>query len=167
MTEFIGTIVVEDVRGKRSRMQFDLGDFTTGAPGTDYDAAVSAMTQISGALAAVTNGVLREVTLRGIVSEDASPGAGDATERAMINAYLDAAGDKVTQVYIPAPVQGIFLATEGVNYDVVDTADADLIQYVQQLSQHAFVSDGEQINTTVGNGIESGLRVARSLKLGK
>jgi hypothetical protein len=157
---------MKGANGKIVNKVFDLGDFTSGTPAGDYGLAENAATQIAGALAAVTDATLSQVTLTGLVSTDAGAGAGDVFENAMINTFLDAAGEKVTQIYVPAPLQGIFLAAAGVNRDVVDTGDADLIQYIQQLSQHAFVSDGEQIDVTVNSGMKNGVRVVRNLKLG-
>jgi hypothetical protein len=98
---------------------------------------------------------------------DGSVPSGDADvhEYATITCYLNAPGEaeKVTNIRVLAPVDGVFAGTEGELYDQVDTADADLVQYVQQLSQHAYVSDGEQINTGTGaNGMKGGRRNARS-----
>lgn len=164
---FTGTISFKGQNGKVVKRFIDLGDFSTGTPGGDYAAAEAAITQIAGAVAAVTDATLSSVTLTGIVSEDSAVGGGDVFENAMLNLFLDPAGEKKTQWYVPAPSIGAFLATEGKNRDVVDTNDADVIQLVQQLSQHAYLSDGEQVDTTVNNGIENGVRVVRNLKLGK
>lgn len=166
MTVFTGTIHLKGQNGKTVKRYIDLGDFSEGTPAADYSAADSAINQIAGALAAVTDATISLVTLTGVVSESAAAGAGDVFENAMMNLFLDPAGEKKTQWYAPAPSIGIFLATDGKNRDVVDTADADVIQLVQQLSQHAFVSDGEQVDTTINNGIESGIRVVRKMKLG-
>lgn len=166
MTVFTAMVTLVGLDGKEVKRKFDLGDFTTGTPANDYAAAENAISQIAGALAAVTDAAVRRVTLTAIQAEDlVTAGAGNVYENAMVNVYLDAAGEKVTQLYIPAPSVGIMLAASGPNLDKVDSADADLIQYVQQVSQHAFVSDGEQIDTTINNGIDSGIRTVRSLKL--
>lgn len=166
MTVFTANISIKGANNKEVKRRFDLGDFDTGGAASDYAAAESAINQIAGALAAVTDGTLSSVTLTSVVSSDAAAGGGDVFENGMVNVYLDAGGEKVTQLYIPAPVQGIFLATDGKNRDVIDLTDADLVQYVQQVAQHAFVSDGEQIDTTLTNGIEGGVRTVRNLKLG-
>jgi hypothetical protein len=166
MTIFTARVGMKGQNGKVVNKIYDLGDFTTGTPAGDYAAAEIAITQITGALATVTDATLSQVTLTAVVSTDVAAGGGDVFENALINAFLDAAGEKTTQTYIPAPAQAIFLAVDGVNRDVVDTGDADLIQYIQQLEQHAFVSDGEQINVTVNNGMKNGVRVVRNLKLG-
>jgi len=167
MTVFSARLDFKGANGKIVKRYLDLGDFTTGTPGGDYDAAVSALNQIAGAYAAVTDATIAQSTLTSIVSTSAVAGAGDVFENAMVNVYLDAAGEKVSQLYWPAPTIDIFLAAAGVNRDVLDTADADVIQLVQQFSQHAFVSDGEQINTTVNNGIKNGVRDVRNMQLGK
>lgn len=167
MTVFLGTISLKGANGKVVKRYIDLGDFNSGTGGGDYALAEAAINQIAGALAAVSDATLASVTLTGVVSEDGAAGAGDVFENAMLNLFLDAAGEKKTQWYVPAPAIGVFLATEGKNRDVVDTADAAIIQLVQQLSQHAYISDGEQVNVTINNGIENGVRVVRNLKLGK
>jgi hypothetical protein len=75
--------------------------------------------------------------------------------------------EHVSQIFIPAPVIGIFSAPTGALRDVVDVTDADLTQYVQQLSQHAYVSDGETIQTASGDdGMLNGRRVIRKVRLG-
>lgn len=159
MTRFTAKIVFEGANGKTRPRYFDLGDFTTGTPGGDYDAAVSAITQIAGAFGPVTDAAIRKVELTGIVSEDTvTPGGGDVYENALVNTYLDAGGVKQTQLYWPAPAIGIFQGAAGAARDKLDITNADVIQLVQQYSQHAFVSDGEQIDTTIQNGIDSGYR---------
>ena len=167
MAGFSATVHFKGANNKTIKRYVDLGDFTTGTPSGDYAAALAAITQIVGAVEAVTDAVVSLVTLTGVVQESAAAGAGDIFENAQLNVFLDAAGEKKTQWFLPAPSIGVFLAAEGVNRDVVDTGDADIIQLVQQLSQHAYISDGEQIDTTVNNGIENGVRVVRSLKLGR
>jgi len=166
MAVFTATVSIKGANGKESKKYFDLGDFASGTPAGDYALAENAITQITGAMDPVVEGTISKVTLTGVVSESAAPGAGDVFENAMINVYLDPAGDKVSQVYLPAPDISIFLAATGTNRDVVDTGDANLIQYIQQVSQHAFISDGEQIDVTVGNGMKNGVRTVRNLKLG-
>jgi hypothetical protein len=167
VTVFTATATLVGQNGKEVKRFFDLGDFTEGTAAADYAAAEAAIGQITAALAAITDAALRRVTLTAVQFEDlVTPGGGDVFENALLNLYLDAAGEKVTQHYVPAPVIGVFLATDGKNRDVIDTGDVDLVQYVQQLSQHAFVSDGEQVDVTVNDGIESGVRSVRNLKLG-
>jgi len=166
MTVFYATVSFEGADGKQVKRKFDLGDFATGTPDGDYAAADNAITQITGALATITDAAIRKVLLTGVQSEDlVTAGAGNVFENALLNVYLDAGGVKVTQLYVPAPVIGIFLTATGPGRDKLDIADADVIQYVQQIAQHAFVSDGEQVDTTVSNGIDGGKRVVRDLKL--
>lgn len=167
MTIFTATVTLVGANNKEVKRYFDLGDFTEGTPAADYAAADNALTQIVGALDTITDAAVRRATLTAVHTEDlVTAGGGDVFENAMINVFLDAAGEKVGQLYVPAPVIGIFLAATGKNRDVLDTADADLIQYVQQIEQHAYISDGEQVDVTVNNGIDSGVRTVRSLKLG-
>ena len=140
----------------RSTMRFDLG-----TP-TDYAAALNAANQIRGALVDITGAFVAKEVISVTVSEDGTrPAEGVNTfEEAAVQVYLNDPADavKLATIRIPAAVPGIYL----VDGETVDIGDADLIQYVEQLSQHAFVSDGEQIVTTVQDGIASGFKRTRS-----
>lgn len=161
MTVFKCKAMMKGANGKVRPKYFNLGDFVTGTPEGDYAAALNAANQITGALANVTQATISEVTLTSIVSTSAVAGAGDLFNQALVNVHLDAAGDKIAQVYIPAALVDIFVGASGAALDVVDVADAALVQYIQQLSQHSEISDGEQIDTTLQNGINSGKRYSQ------
>jgi hypothetical protein len=172
MARFSMTIALRGNNGKVSRQTFDMGNFTTGTNGGDFDAALSAANQIAGAYQDVTLAEIAAVSVSHSMpafESGAMPGAGvDVHEFATVTCHLNAPGatEKLTNVKIVAPVEGIFIGAEGVDYDTIDRADADLVQFIQQLAQHAFVSDNEQINTTSGvNGMKAGRRNARSYSL--
>lgn len=161
MTEFTLNLKLTGLNGRTLTQAVDLGNFTTGTPGGDFDAAFSAATQIVDAYRLVSDARI-ESSLRAVHDDGGvTVAGGDATENALMNVYLDNVGSKIAQFYIKAPTAAIFSAASGPNYDVVDLTDADVIDFVLQLSQHAFISDGEQIDTTVNNGMNSGKRVTK------
>lgn len=132
------------------RMRFDLGE------PADEAAALNAANQIRGALVDITDAFVASESLTLVVSEDNQvPADADVTDIANITVHLNAPTEaqKLHNLPVPAPIDALFLA-DGVT---VDTSNALLIQYVQQIAQHAFVSDGEQVNTASGsNGISGG-----------
>jgi hypothetical protein len=173
MAFFQAYVVLKGLNGRTLRKVYDLGEFNDLDPGDQYNGAHGAYTQIVGALDTVTDGVIVGSGIISAILDDAGlPGAGDLFENAMVNVYtLDeddpTAVEHVSQIFIPAPVIGIFSAPTGALRDVVDVTDADLTQYVQQLSQHAYVSDGETIQTASGDdGMLNGRRVIRKVRLG-
>lgn len=170
MTYFTATIGLRGSNGKVVPMNFDLGEFT-GISLNDFPDALDALNQIRGALVDITSANIAYVRLHHEVEADSTePANADVFETAMVNVHIAPAGEaeKLTQIYIPAPVIGIFEGTTGNDRDIVDRDDSDLQQYIQQLAQHSFVSDGEQIQTAVGaGGIKNGRRVIKPHKLGR
>lgn len=99
-------------------------------------------------------------------------GNGDVFELASLSAYLDT--DKVATLTVPAPVQTIFLATDGPDRDRINTASAtagllfDLMEAIGGLPDEATIpsawgiSDGERVDGTLGtNGLRIGKRIVR------
>lgn len=108
-------------------------------------------------LEAVTDANVYSESLVYLKSGDTALGAAgsDVTDVASVLCYLSGTGEipKYYTLRIPAPVDGIFEA-DGVT---IDTADPDLIAYVENFLDGAFwVSDGEFINDDINNGIKSG-----------
>lgn len=172
MTRFVMTIGLRGNNGRVSNQRFDLGDFTGATAGDDFIAALSAADQIAGAYDTITNAEIAYVNVSHSMPAHESgviPALGvDVHDYATVSCYLSAPGaaEKLTTVKVIAPVSGIFAGVEGVLAEKVDPTDADLVQFIQQLSQHAFVSDGEQINTATGqNGIKGGRKNSRSYRL--
>lgn len=171
---FYGKIVLVGTNGDKVPLNFLLGKV---APGTfEYTQAVNALNQIRSGLAAVTDANIALTAIEATFTVDEtlpeSPVA-DLTKAAVVNVLtVDADGDvdKAT-IYIPAPSSGIFVGTTGEAMDQLDTQDADLINYVQQIAQHAFISDGEQIDTSLGydgmNPKNPGGRISRAKNLYK
>lgn len=169
-TKFTATIGLRGTNGKVSNLNYDLGTFTEADAGADFIAAQSALTQIVGALEDVTDAAVAFSALHSVQSQSGTvPAAADVFEKASVVCYLNdpsTEAEKTTNINIPAPVIGIFQGASGSDRDKIDKADADLVQFIQQISQHAFVSDGEQIDTTVTDGIKGGRRVVTRVKLG-
>lgn len=172
MTAFTMTIGLRGNNGKVSNQRFDLGEFAQATAGDDFIAALSAADQIAGAYANVTGATIAYVNVAHSMPAHESgdlPGVGvDVHEFATVSCHLNAPGtqEKLTTVKVIAPVDGIFVGASGVDYDTIDRTDVDLVQFIQQVAQHAFVSDGEQINTASGvNGMKAGRRNARSYRL--
>lgn len=166
--------VLKGLNGRTVPVRWDLGEFTGADFGAEALAAQSAMNQLVGSLDDVTNAPVIGTRLTQVDDSGAGfPGDGDLFKAAMVNVYtLDeddpTAVEHISQVYIPAPVDGIFVAASGPLLDVVDITDADLTQYIQQVAQHAFISDGETIQTASGDdGMIDGRRVIRKVRLGR
>lgn len=143
----------------RTTLTFDIGD------PVDHAAAQSAANQIRGALVAITKAFVRKEVLSEVLSEDGqrpSDTSADTFEEALVLTYLNDALDqeKLHPVRIPAPIEELFMS----DGQTVNTGNALLVQFVQQLAQHAFVSDGEQINDAIDNGIKYGYKRSRARK---
>lgn len=150
--------------------EYDLGEFDDVTLEVEFGNANNAAVQIVGALSAVTDATIVKQTLSYVMVDDpGAAGGGDVTEQALLNVWtLDeddpTAIEHISQHYIPAPEIGIFIGPAGKDRDRVDRYDLALAQYVQQLEQHAYISDGETVQyaTSGVNGMDSGKRVVRS-----
>jgi hypothetical protein len=149
MTIYYGQIKVKGYADKdRYTYNYNLGNLL------DEAAGVAALSEVYNALAAITLGTIEEVSIKSIVSTSAAqPAYGVNTrEQAVVSAYLNAAGTKLHNVVIPAPVDEI-VNPNGMD---VDVTNADLITYIAALADNVQVSDGESIDTTVTNGMKEG-----------
>lgn len=169
---FYGRIVLVGTNGRTVTLTYFLGKLV--ATTFEYTQAVNAFNQIRAALVAVTDANVQSTEIIATFEVDNTlPTDADLTEAAAVNVITtDVNGDPGTAtIYIPAPSDGIFKGTTGEEMDLLDTQDAALIDYVQQLSQHAFVSDGETIDTTKGydgmNSKNPGGRITRQTNLYK
>lgn len=163
---FYGKVTLRGANGKTSTLTYDFGNFAEGTDALDFAAAQNALTQVTGALANVTDAEIAKVTLStDTVESSVVPASGDIFELAQLTLALTTAG-KYASAKVPAPVIGIFSGATGDLRDVIDINDAALVQYVQQLEQHTDVSDGETIDATIGsNGLVRGHRVVRAARL--
>lgn len=167
-SKYEGTVTLKALNGRKVSKVYDLGTFDGVSAEVEFGEANNALVQIAGALADVTDAVIVKQTLTLIMVDDPGlAGDGDVTEYALLNVWsLDeddpTAVEHAAQHYIPAPTIGIFAGAVGADRDRIDRADADLQQYVQQVAQHAFISDGETIQTASGvGGMDSGKRITR------
>jgi hypothetical protein len=151
---YYGVIVLVGSNGQTATRRYPLGLAGVGFGETE---AAGALDQIRGALVDITDANIRSTSLERVYEvSDELPANADVFEVALVNCHLNAPTQmaKYVTVSVPAPSLAIFQGTTGVERDQVDSADAELVDFVQQLSQHSYISDGEQINTSSGyNGI--------------
>jgi hypothetical protein len=146
-------VTVVGVDGHKATLRLALKDtaFATIATNlADYLTAV-------GKLATVTGGKIVSLYI-GTEYTDSGLGASGAfvEDQAVISAKLATAG-KYAVLRLPAPVDGVFKGSAGDDYDTVDTADSDMVAWLDEFyasgAGHFKTSDGEQIANpaTVGN----------------
>jgi len=161
---WFGFIELRGLDGKLTRKSWQLQ--VAGADGAAFTAALAAIDAIKNALDPVTQATTQDVGVTYAVPEY-QVGLGILEQQALINVWAedpDNATDvlALSQIYIPAPVIGIMVATTGPNMKVVDVNDTDLQAYVDALSTYAYISDMEVIDTGAGTGgIENGRRITR------
>lgn len=131
---------------------------------TAADAATDAAT-ILAALNAVTDASIKGYRLSTVFAEDAfaTPNLGEVENQAMLIMRLDGDPFKKASHFIPAPVDGIFVAGQGPNYNIVDNTDALVTTYVAlfQGGGEAYISDGETVDV-----LEKGHRIHRQSNKG-
>lgn len=138
-------------------------EYDDAATPMDFAAAQNAANQIRGALVDITDAYVAKEDLTYLISADNQlpPGDVDVTDEAVIVCFLNDPLNlpKYHSLRVPAPtVADVFLA----DGETVNINSSLLIQFVQQVAQHAFVSDGEQIVTATQNGIASGHKRSRA-----
>ena len=159
---FTYRLVLQGTKSKdKTTMAFDLGDLV------DFPTAENLAGQIRGALLDITDALVSKETITGILSEgNQLPADADTTDEAVISVHLNAPAEaeKLATIRVPAPIDAVFNA-DGIT---VNMAEALVIQYVQQVAQGAYISDGEQIDTASGNdGMAAGYWRSRGKVLGK
>jgi len=103
------------------------------------------------------------------VIENYAAGLGDLSKQALVNVWAEDPENTldvlaISQVFIPAPVDTLFMAASGSGYNDVDPSDALLQEFINMLAAGAYISDHEVIDTgTAVNGIENGRRVSRKI----
>jgi len=145
-------IVLQDTRGIVTRLTYELGTFDAGADdGANYLLALGAADDIRGSLVDVTDANIKEWYIKDVrMQSNVKPADADVTDEAVVSVYLtDPDGEeKLHNLRVPAPIDGVFLS----DLRTVDTGNALLQQYVQQVAQHATVSDGDTVDTAQGAG---------------
>ena len=166
MTEFTGVVGYRGANGKVSRKEWDLGDFSTGSPGGDFDAALSALDQVATAFLVTTDAIQAYKQLTHKYGVDATiPSSGDVFEQAVLSVGL--VGGKVGLVTIPAPEIDIFMTVTGPGRDIVDISNGAVQTLMTELEQHVLLSDGDSIDPAVGlNGLIKGIRRANQFRGG-
>lgn len=126
-----------------------------------FTQALAQLAAIEAALLAVTDAIVGRSWVTHTVTESGILGAGDTTDEARISCYINDALEvpKHAILAIPAPSAAIFTAGDA---NKVDEGDADVIAYVAAVANNAFVSDGEQINLAIDNGIKDGYWASRA-----
>lgn len=159
---FTGYITVADNGNDRSTKSYNLST-------TTYANSVDAMEAIVDALGALTRASLVGWGVTHVFADDAFAVPTDTgiqnENQALLVVGIDGQPLKSATMTIPAPVDGIFVATSGKNANVVDTTDADLITYVQLFgtgtSGVAYVSDNEKVSV-----LKEGRRIHRGSRKG-
>jgi len=151
--DWVGTVTLADEKGLKTVMRY----FIPNEPLTPYDSAKASLDAIVAELDPITDATIAQVTLTQLTEADDALGApnSDVSDEAAIVVYINETGTlpKYHTIRVPAPVDGIFEA----DLITVDRDDADLVAYVAALAEHTEVSDGEQINTALGeDGMKSG-----------
>lgn len=140
-----------ETSGKKTTLRFEQS-----APADDTAARASATALVTD-LAAITNSVISRYYTYQEFTEDAFslPSGAENQNQALLILGIDGAPTKSATLRVPAAVDGIFAASSGANYDVVDVNDTDLAAFVANFTTEAlfYVSDGEQ-----ADDIQSGHR---------
>lgn len=137
---------------------------TSATPLVGHAEALLAANSIRGALVDISDAFIVQESVTDVYFEDNQrPADGvDCFEEAALVCYLNAPEDaeKLHTLRVPAPKDNIFM----LDAETVDTANAQVKQYVQQVSQGAYVSDGEQIYSVVANnlGFKKGYKRTRA-----
>lgn len=169
-SKFFLDVVVVDASGvNRSNMRYDLDYADWAALNTAVGAG--AITQIITDLNAVTDGLVLSYRVGEAFAEDTEThgAAGSEVENvALITALIDGESNKYATLRIPAPNDGIFLASFGAGRNVVDPADSNLQTYLEHFSSdgECLVSDGEKIADPVVSGNTAGKRIHRASRKG-
>lgn len=146
----------------KTALTYSLGDFDP----VVWADVLNAANQIRGALVAITDANVAGEYITGVVSEDNQlPADADTTDELVIVTHLNApaTAEKLHVLRVPAPADAVW----NPDLQTLDMTNADVVQYVQQVSQHAEVSDGETINTSSGiDGMKRGYFRSRAKKLG-
>jgi len=146
----------------KTTLTFELDAPEAGAIG--YASAITAAGQIKGALVDITDAFVTKETVSEVIFEDNQRPADDVDcyEEAALVCYLNAPTDaeKLHVLRVPAPIDAMFMA----DGETVDTSNALVLQFVQQVGDHAFVSDHEQIDYSAGNdgGLKKGYKRTRA-----
>ena len=159
---FVGSVTLRGANGKTASVRYALQPAT-------YAEAKTALDAIVNELVDVTDATVTQKNLTFVYGESGLVGGGDIFEKATVACHtnLDTEVSKYAVLNVPAPAIAIFLAAVGEGRDEVDIDNTDIKAYVAAVADNAFVSDGEEINTSLGaGGIKAGRRTLSAVKLG-
>lgn len=150
------TVTLVDQRAHKSTVSY-LMPLSEATEVENFTIAATDAALINTALDAVTDANIFSETLSALLSGTSSlPVSADVTDEAAIVCFLSEAAEipKYHVLRIPAPIDALFEADE----KTVDETNAALIAFVDAVSEtnSVQVSDGEQINVDLENGISHG-----------
>ena len=161
-TGFFLTATVVDQGGNQATLRYEL-------VAADFAAAETAAAGILTFLDAVSGAQVVSYRVGEAFAENADfYGAGEIENIAQITSKLVTDG-KTANIKIPAPLDGVFVAASGPDYNVVDPADAAVINYVsiwEAGSGYATLSDGESVRDSATAGNFYGKRIHRGSRKG-
>lgn len=164
-------ITLADAAGNKSTLQYTLDYADLAALSTNI-ADINGAGGVLADLNAITDGTIISYSVGEAFGEDATLlGAADSEveEIALISAQIDGTTPgKTASIRVPAPVNGIFVGAFGDNRNIVDTADADMLAFLENFSGngHILVSDGESIVDPTESGAWKGKRIHRGSRNG-
>lgn len=164
LSGFTGVVTLVDQGGKVVRKEYELREAAT------YATALADLQTIVSLLDPITNAAIRGYSIRTEYEDDAFafPTGGVEVENVAQLIVALETENKYEKIFIPAPIDGIFLASFGKGYDVVDVGDAALFAYVDGVYSTtdgvAYISDGETVKDLAA--IQSGKRIHRASNLG-
>lgn len=153
------SMTLVDQRAHKTTLNFNM--FYNGATSSEnFDSATSDAAAIKAAFLAISDALVsNEVLGYQLGGSTALPVTADITDEAAVVCFLSEAAEvpKYHTLRVPAPISALFEADE----KTVDETNAALITYVAAVGEQVggigvIVSDGEQINTDLENGISHG-----------
>lgn len=157
---FTAYITLADNGNERSTKSYQMRAAT-------YAAAITGIDSIVAALDAITQSSIVGYGVTHVFADDAFAVPTDTgvqnENQALVTVGIDGSPLKSATLTIPAPVNGIFVATSGANANVVDVLDADLLAYTNlfKASGAAFISEGEDLSV-----LKEGRRIHRGSRKG-
>lgn len=144
------TIVLRGYANKdKTSMRFQLD--TVDVPLLDHTSATQAANSIRGSLVDISNAFIVQESVTEVFFEDNQRPASDVNcqVEAVLMCHLNdpADAEKLHALRVPAPKDDLFMA----DGQTVLQSHANVKQFIQQVGDHAIVSDGEQINYAAAN----------------
>lgn len=161
---FAGSVTLLDEEGSKATLEYALTATTSADAETELAGIVTD-------LAAVTDAAVGGYAVKHVYAEDTLvlPTGVENEKRAVISAVINGSfPKKYVNIIIPAPSNGIFIATSGPNAKVVDPNDTALRAYLAHFGPggEATVSDGEVIQDPTTTGAFTGKKTHRGSRNG-